>query len=149
LSVSMLAALGADALRRDLRREPRSTREGDAGPGDVFRHAGLSAVLLLAQVTAMAAPLVLGLAAGFVETHKGRTLSWLDAAFVHQRGFDTRWTAEQLYQFVRVAVDLTQPATLRQLALLLASATVLLLWDRARVLGRLWQVLLVLLVAVD
>jgi hypothetical protein len=160
LCVSMLAAMGGDALRRELRPARRSaggTPGGDASPDGVrgqagtaaLRQAGLSAVLVLAQLAAMAAPLVVALAAVYVETHKAETVTWLQTNLIRQRGFDARFPEEQLYRFVVAALDVTQPATLRQLALLLATSSVLLLWDRFRVLGRMWQLLLVVVIAVD
>jgi hypothetical protein len=140
LSVAVLAAFGADALRREL--GPRRR------PGTV-RQVTLSALLAVGQLAAMAAPLAVALVAVYVETHKTETVAWLQTHLLRLRGFDARWATEQVYRFVLAAVDVTQPATLRQLVLLLAATGLLLLWDRFRVLGRLWQVLLVLLIAVD
>ncbi|HEX2187037.1 MAG TPA: YfhO family protein [Chloroflexota bacterium] len=114
-----------------------------------MRRAALSLVLLLCQLAAMAAPLALALTAVFVETHKPETIEWLQATVTRMRGFDARWTVEHLYRFVLTAVDVTQPSTLRQLALLGGTVAVLSLWDRLRVMGRVWQVLLVLLLTVD
>ena len=48
------------------------------------------------------------------------------------RGFDSRFTVEQLYQNLLASLDVTQPATLRQLALLFAGVGLLVLWDRLR-----------------
>ncbi len=145
LSLAMLAALGADALRRELAPE----RERSLPLGDAVRQAGLSLVILACGLAAMIAPLALALGAVYVETHKPETIAWLQRSLVSARGFDPRWSVEQLYQFVLAAVDVTQPSTLRQLVILLAVASVLFLWDRLRVLGNVWQVSLVLLIAVD
>ncbi|MGH2353311.1 MAG: YfhO family protein, partial [Chloroflexota bacterium] len=148
LSVAVLAAFGSDALRREFDAGAVG-RSDDRTAGTIVRRTALSVVLLLCQLAAMIAPLALSLAAVFVETHKAETVGWLQATFARMRGFDARWTAEHLYQFVLAALDVTQPATLRQLALLLASAAVLLLWDRLRVLGRVWQLLIVAIIAFD
>jgi hypothetical protein len=149
LSVSMLAALGADALRREFGTRRRGAERDTTRPAEEVRRAGMTVVLLLSQLAAMAAPLALALAAVYVETHKAESIAWLQNGVMRMRGFDNRWSAEQLYRFLLAALDVTQPATLRQLAFLLASTSVLLLWDRFRVLGRLWQVLLVVLIAGD
>ena len=161
LCVSMLAAMGADALRREYRPGRRwgaARPDGavavagggaETGTARALRAAALTAVLVLAQLAAVAAPLAVALASVYVETHKAETVAWLQSTLVRQRGFDARFPEEQLYRFVVAALDVTQPATLRQLALLLATTSVLLLWDRFRVLGRLWQVLLVVVIAAD
>jgi hypothetical protein len=141
LSAAVLAALGADALRRDFGSPARPR-----GPGRV---AALSLVLLLLQIAAMAAPLVASLAGTYVETHKDAAAAWLQATFMRMRGFDPRWTTEHLYQFLVGRLDLAQPTMLKQLALLLAATTLITLWERLRTLGRLWQALLVAVIAVD
>ncbi|MDQ3702355.1 MAG: YfhO family protein, partial [Chloroflexota bacterium] len=147
-SISLLGALGADALRRELAPE-RAGRGVATRLRDTLRQGVVSLVLLVCQLAAMVAPLALALSAVYAETHKAETITWLERHLVRQRGFDPRWSAEQTYQFVLASLDVTQPTTLRQLAILLAVATVFLLWDRLRTLGRVWQLLLVVLIAVD
>src|SRR5206468_13096060 len=104
---------------------------------------------LLLQLTVMLAPIFLALAGALAQGQKDQAIGWLQQTFVRMRGFDTRWSVEQLYQNLLASLDVTQPATLRQLALLLASAGLLVLWDRLRRFGRLWQTLLVATIAVD
>jgi hypothetical protein len=164
-SVAMLAALGTHALARDLRHPESGPAAGERrGEPALARRAALrralgqggtagvvlgGAVLLLAHLAAAAAPLALTLASAFVEANKDTTMAWLQATFVRMRGFDTRWTAEQLYQALAASLDIAQPSTLRQVALLLGVTALLFAWDRLRALRPLWQTLLVVLVAVD
>jgi hypothetical protein len=114
-----------------------------------WRSAVTGLLMLVVHVTAVAAPLLLALAASFVETNKEATVAWLQATFMRMRGFDGRWTAEQLYLALSASLDITQPPTLRQLALLVGVSALLLAWDRLRGVRPLWQGLLVCLLAVD
>jgi hypothetical protein len=147
LSIAVLAAFGADALRRELQ-EARRVGLSGVGTGWV-RRAAFGALLLALQLATMAAPLVLAFASVYVETHKDVVVPWLQQTFVRMRGLDARWTVEHLYQFLTVGLDMIQPTTVAQLALLLAMVGTVTLWDRLRSLGGVWQVALLLLVAVD
>ncbi len=135
-----LAACGADALARAW--QPRRSA---AGRQDVV----LTTALLVLQLITMALPLALVFAGAYVEGHKDVVIAWLQDTFVRRRGFDTRFTVEQLYQYLLAGLDLLQPAVLRQLALLLGTLAVLVFWDRVRPLRRLWQVALVGLIGID
>lgn len=148
LSMAVLAAFGADALRREFAHAPQ---RGDVDGSLVgsARSAVVNVFLLLLQLVAMAAPVAIALASVFADTQKEVTVAWLQRNFSRMRGYDPTWTVEDLYQFVRAAADITQPATLRQLMLLIATVSLLLLWDRLRLLRPLWQALLVSLVAFD
>ncbi|MGI8422596.1 MAG: YfhO family protein [Chloroflexota bacterium] len=147
LSMALLAAMGADALVRELRpRAPGTT--GESIPR-VWAPVLTGMLLLVVQLCAVVAPIGLALAASFVETNKDATVSWLQLTFMRMRGFDTRWTQEQLYQALSASLDLAQPSTLRQLALLLATSAILLAWDRLRSVRPLWQLLLVAVAAAD
>lgn len=148
LSVAILAGFGADALRRELRYGGQVRLLG-APAGGVARRALFGALLLGLQLSAMAAPLLLALAGAYVETHKDVVVPWLQGTFMRMRGFDGRWTVEHLYQFVAVGLDLLQPTTIKQLALLLAVVGTIALWDRLRTLGGVWQAALLVLVAAD
>ncbi|CAA9294749.1 MAG: Serine phosphatase RsbU, regulator of sigma subunit [uncultured Chloroflexi bacterium] len=150
LSVAMLAALGADAITRELRhREPVDEPRGRTRCFSAWGPVLFTTLLLLVQLVAVAAPIALTLAGTFVETHKDEASAWLQATFMRRRGFDPRWSQEQLYQALVASLDVVQPATLRQLGLLAGTASVLLAWDRLRTVRPLWQGLLVLLIAVD
>ena len=119
------------------RRSGRTPCAGSWAPPETgtVRQVTLSALLAVGQLGAMAASLAVALVAVYVETHKMETVAWLQTHLLRLRGFDSRWATEQVYRFVLAAVDVTQPATLRQLVLLLAVTGLLLLWDRFRVLG--------------
>jgi hypothetical protein len=121
----------------------------DGSPPSAVRALLLSLALLALQLVAMLLPILVSLASAFVEGRKDVVMGWLRVTFVTRRGFDTTFTGEHLYQFLAAALDVTQPSTLRQIALLAATVGVLMLWDRLRTLGRLWQTALVVLVAVD
>ncbi|HXI18934.1 MAG TPA: YfhO family protein, partial [Chloroflexota bacterium] len=149
LSIALLAALGADALSRSFR--PKRERAGNL---PVTRQSGWSPVvagllLLLVQVVAIAAPIAVSFASSYVEAHKPAAVSWLQANFMRMRGFDGRLNVEQLYLALSASLDITQPSTLRQLALLIGTAAVLLAWDRLRSARSFWQGLLVMLISVD
>ena len=140
VATASLAACGADTLARAWRaRRPTGARQ------DVV----LTTALLVVQLLTMAFPLVLVFAGTYVEGHKDVVIAWLQDAFVRRRGFDSRFTVEQLYQNLLAGLDLLQPGVLRQLALLLGTLAVLVFWDRVRPLGRLWQVALVGLIIID
>ena len=153
-AVAMLAATGADALSRHFAARRRvafspTDEEASRGAAGAARGAGLSAAILVLQLLAMVAPLALVGASSLVRGRKDLAVTWLQATFMRMRGFDSRYTVEHLYQFLQASLDVLQPATLRQLALLAATVALLVLWDRLRGFGRLWQVLLVVVIGVD
>ncbi|MAG37154.1 MAG: hypothetical protein CL878_13050 [Dehalococcoidia bacterium] len=144
--VAVLAAQGAAYLARELRWRPPST---DVLPG---RHGNtylLVAIIVGVQVLAVVLPLALGLASALFAANKDAAVRLLAQFALPLRGLDPQYTVEHLYLATRSALDIAQPSTLRQLVLLLATATLLLLWERLRALGWLWPVALVALVAVD
>lgn len=147
LAVAMLAAMGADALGRELRARDHSAA-GD-WPARIWAPVVTGTLLLTVQLAAVVAPIALTLSGSFVETNKDAAISFLQQRFMRMRGFDPRWTQEQLYQALSASLDLAQPSTLRQLALLLATSAILLAWDRLRTVRPVWQLALVLLTAVD
>ncbi|HEU5318548.1 MAG TPA: YfhO family protein [Chloroflexota bacterium] len=129
LSAAMLASFGADALTR--RRRPSLT------------------ALVPVQALAIAVPIAVSGAAAFVAANKPAAMAWLQATFMRMRGFDPRWSQEQLYTALASSLDVLSVPTLRQLVLLGASAALFLAWDRLPSLARAWQTLLVAVVAAD
>ena len=148
-SVALLAAIGADALRREFGPAAEHGLGARAPVRRVARQAVLSATLLALQLAVMAVPLLVSLASSFVEAHKDIAVTWLQGTLMRQRGFDTRLTAEQLYQYLVASLDPVSPAVLRQVGLLLVTVATLVMWDRVRPLSRVWQGVLAGLVAVD
>ena len=147
LALAMLAAMGADALGRELR--ARDSVNPDERRAPVWAPVLTSALLLVVQLGAVVAPIALALAGSFVETNKDASIAFLQQRFMRMRGFDARWTQEQLYQALSASLDLAQPSTLRQLALLLGTSALLLAWDRLRTVRPIWQLGLIALAAVD
>ncbi|HET7771558.1 MAG TPA: YfhO family protein, partial [Chloroflexota bacterium] len=148
-SLAMLAAMGADALTRELRPRVVTTEADDSRPEPVWTPVLTGSLLLLVQLGAVVLPIALALAGSFVETNKDAAIAFLQERFMRMRGFDPRWTQEQLYQALSASLDLAQPATLRQIALLLATSAILLAWDRLRTVRPVWQVALLLVTAID
>ncbi|MBI3972428.1 MAG: YfhO family protein [Chloroflexi bacterium] len=161
-AVAILAAFGADALRREFAPRAPRRREGTSATdltqaegiqehsfGAIGRGVLLSVLLIVLQLAVMAAPLAIALAGAAVEAHKDTAMTWLQTSFMRLRGFDTRWSAEHLYRLLIAALDPAAPATLRQLVLLLGTAAAITCWDRLRRAGALWQTALVALVAID
>ncbi len=147
LGLAVLAALGADALRREWAFD--QARDADRGWIATSRRLGFALLLGLAQVVAVAGPATLAYIGAYATHHKDEAIAFLQRHFVVMRGFDTRLNVEQLYQFALASLDLAQPEVARQVGILVAVVVVLTLWDRLRAGGFVWQAALVALLAVD
>lgn len=143
LSVAVLAAHGAEWLGQTLAPHSVQHQRRRLAP------AVLLAFLLALQVVAMALPVSLQVLDAFIETHKDAVMRAVIQPFMSLRGLDRRLTAEQVYYYLSYAFDLDQPKIYMQLALLLASTSTLIFWERMRSLGWLWRVAITGIIAFD
>lgn len=143
LSVAVLAAHGAEGLGQTL--APRSVQHGHRR----LVTGVLLALLLALQVAAMALPVSLQVLDAFIETHKDAVMRAVIQPYMSLRGLDRRLTAEQVYYHLSYAFDLDQPKIYVQLALLLASTSTLIFWERMRSLGWLWRIAIAGIIAFD
>ncbi len=147
LGLAVLAALGVDALCREWVRDP--ARAADGGWAATGRRLGFTLILATAQVVAVAGPGALAYFGTHVATRKDEAMAFIQRHFVVMRGFDTRLTAEQLYQFALASLDLAQPEVARQVALLVGCVLILTFWDRLRAASWVWQGAFIALLVVD
>jgi hypothetical protein len=145
--LSVLAALGGDALSRNLQR--RWNAAAAIGAGDAWRAAALGVVLFIFQAAAIVAPMALALAHVYVAAQKDAGLAWLNGAFGLTANAGLGAGADQVYARLLASLDVLRAANLRQAVLLFGSVGLLVLWERMRRAGFLWQLLLVGIVAVD
>ena len=150
LGFAVLAALGADALRMDWASRAASIATARTSTWRTIPRAlTTTAILGLAQLSAVIAPTALMFFSTYAIGHKDDAMAFLQRNFVVMRGFDTKLTIEHLYQFALTSLDIAQPAVARQLTILLGVVVILTLWDRVRSLSYVWQGSLVVVLAAD
>lgn len=137
-----LAPLDAPGVLERVRADRPWLGTTSSGPRASLAPVAFSAAVLLLQLYTLAAPLGVVLAGKYVEAHRQAAVERVLAVGSALPGLGAAHNGALLGRFLVDALDVTRPATLHQIALLLATTSVVVLWDRLRLRATLWQAIL-------